>query len=200
MKLKSRVIMYLLFGILLTTAGTSVTLSKYMSTVSGATSVPIAVVALDGAEIVFNVSGISPKDEDNNTRTYQFEVTNQNIKSGANTTREFTGKVSEVNQTYSLIMDHSNNLPLAYMISEVTDNAMLGTKVNFANSSFIADDGNGFTVITYTGGAFPFDEDAAVHTYEITVTWDADVTNYDDWLYYQEVDYIGIRVESEQVD
>lgn len=98
---KPHIVTWLLFAVILTLLISSTTLSRYLTTVSGAGTATVAAVAMEKGEVSFDTANLKP----GGTAAYTFAVTNR---------RE--GRVSDVAQSYSVTVTATGNLPLAYSL------------------------------------------------------------------------------------
>lgn len=145
---KPRWIPYLVYGIIVAMLVSTVTLSRYMSTVSGTGAVSVASVALDGS-IPIDVKNMVPGEG----RTVTFSVTN-----------EKDGQISDVAQSYTVTVSTTGNLPLHFTLS-----AAASPSTGYALTRIGQTD-------VWTGGALPHTTDTT-HTYTLTVTWPANETD-----------------------
>lgn len=122
---KPRWILYLLYGITVVMLLTTVTLSRYLTTISGTGAAQVANVALGGT-LPINVTDMHPGE----SRAIAFTVKNAD-----------NGKISEVAQSYAISVSSTGNLPLSFTLgsSESTDHAL--TQANGSS--------------TWTGGLLP---------------------------------------------
>ncbi len=168
-----RVAAYLLALAAVCTLVWGVTYARYRTDKKGAakgTAATMALSVMDGSgelNLSDRLAGMTPGE----TRTISFSITN---------TKD--GVVSQVAQTYSIVLETTSNLPLTYNLSH--------TGQAEAGGSFAAGQAGS---LTWTGGRLP--ADAASHTYTLTVTWPSEKSGT--W-YMNEVDAVTLRVDVAQ--
>jgi len=141
---------------------------------TGLTRVALWGSGTDIESLNIDVSGLAPGRE----MEYNFELTNS-----------VEGKVSQVEQAYSLTVETTGNLPLLYEIAEgVSTPTGKGTvitpkQLTFENGKAMAE-----------GGVLPHTEKAS-HTYTLKVTWPSgeDIAEYAD-----EIDLVTLTISAEQ--
>lgn len=169
MKLKIRWLLYLL---LIAALASTVTLSRYLTTVTGEGTAAVAAVALDGS-ITIDVSGLTP----GGSKTVTFSVTN---------TKNDT--TSDVTQDYSITVNTTGNLPLTFAL-QCTDTGSPASGIGINTSSAT-------TGTIWTGGVLPH-TNLTTHTYTLTVSWDS---KYSDPKYAKEIDAVTLTVNAQQAN
>lgn len=173
-KINSKHLLYLILGIIIVSLATTVTLSRYSTTISGTGTATAAAIALPKDESAsFEVS--SPQ-KPGDTGVYKFKVVNFNDTNP-------NERVSDVTQSYSITVEDMGNLPLEYSLSS-SDNPTTNYALTNTEGTNI-----------WTGGQLPHTT-LTTHNYELTVTWPADEYNSE---LSTEIDYVTVIVNSEQV-
>ena len=162
---------YLLYAIIVVLLISTVTLSRYLTTVSGSGSADVASMVLNGTEVAIDVSGICPGD----SRTLLFSVSNDE-----------SGDISDVIQSYTITLETTDNIPLTFSLSSGdaagTDHALTPALTSENN------------IHVWTGGALPHTT-GTVHNYTLTVAWPSGES---DPKYAKEVDAVRLTVDSVQ--
>ena len=169
-KRSSRLWFYLVYLIIVTGIIVSVTLSKYVATVSGTGTTTIATTVAAVSELSLNTA--NARMVPGASRMYSFRVTN-----------ETSGRTSDVAQDYSIEVLTTGNLPLQFAL----DAKGGGTADHMALKR------NGEENV-WTGGFLPFGS-AETHSYVLTVTWPSAAAAAQ---YQNEIDLITVRVEAKQ--
>ena len=163
-----RIICYLLFLTVVCTLVFGASYSRFASQATGTGTANIAEVALNSQiDLSEKLKGMVPGD----TRAIEIQVSNR--KDGA---------ISEVAQSYTVSIETTGNLPLAYSLS---------TKDTPTTGHALVQGGN---PLVWTGGLLPH-TDPTTHTYILTVSWPSGnaapaLTN--------ESDLVTITVDSKQ--
>ncbi|MBC8571214.1 hypothetical protein [Zongyangia hominis] len=140
MKVKIR---WLLFLVLIVALASTVTLSRYMTSVSGTGTASISTVDMKATSLNFSSGELKP----GGSKTFSFDVVN------------FTGtNVSDVTQDYTVTVTTSGNLPLHFDLS--------GAGAAGDGYALLKDAGSS----TWSGGLLPHTA-ATTHSYTLTVTW-----------------------------
>ena len=177
-KNKTRVIMWLTYLLLIVALVSTVTLSRYMSTVAGTGTATVAsfVVESDVSSFDLNLADISPSE----AKTFDFKITNFK-----------DDNVSNVVQEYFIEVKTTGNLPIIYNISTKEGSTGTGTQISQSNNTKL---GN----ITFTGGELPYATETT-HTYTLTAKW-ADGDENKSRKYMDEVDAVQVIIHSQQKD
>ncbi len=173
---KSRLLMWVTYGVIVTALVGTTTLSRYMTTVSGTGSATVASVYVD-TTLAVDLSGL----ENGTPVTVNFDIVN------------YTGtKASDVTMGYQVEVITTGNLPVIYSLAprSEADATVLGTMID----NTFGNDG-AYTGGTLTGGVLPHSE-CETHEYTLTATWD---TNAKDADYADEVDAVKIVITSSQI-
>lgn len=168
MNTKNRILM--LIVIVSTIIVTTVSISKYRSTVASSdtarTAVPIITVNAEPLNI--NINPV------NNEQRYIFEVANFN-----------ESKESEVSMEYSIKINNSRNLPLTFELYNYDE----ATNAEIGNNLLSQDNITG-TVSMLVGGK-------QSNKYILKIKWKEEKKDY---LYSKEIDYIQIGINSRQMN
>lgn len=168
MNKKNRILM--LIVIVSTIIVTTVSISKYKSTVASSdtakTAVPIITVNADPVNININPAS--------NEQNYIFEVANYN-----------GDKESEVSMEYSIKINNSKNLPLTFELYNYDENRKAEIGSNLLSQDNIT--GN---VSMLVGGK-------QSNKYMLKIKWQEDKRDY---TYSKEIDYVQIGINSRQMN
>ncbi|MEQ2428366.1 hypothetical protein [Enterocloster hominis (ex Hitch et al. 2024)] len=173
---KSRMIGYL---VLLAAVSTGVISLSYAGYKSQASMTSDVTVAAWGAESVFTIDlkDLAPGADG----TYGFAVTNKK-----------DGRISQVGQEYSIMVETMGNIPLEFTLVLAEDVA------DGAGTSILGRAGNPIQLAsgTYTKlGTLPYAREAS-HPYKLTITWPAEKTEAS---YMDEIDLVTVTVKAEQI-
>ena len=171
---KSRILSYLFLLTAATMMILGLSYAKYTREVKGTAAATVAVWGSESTSENIDITGLKPGD----SKTFTLKVTNT-----------MNNKVSEVTQDYTITLKITNNLPLTYTISGVSDPSSIGTLINIPNSLDLTDGS-----ITLTGGSLPH-TNTVTHTYTITVAWPIDENNKE---LADEIDAITLTVNAKQ--
>lgn len=149
------------------------TYAKYVSEIDGKGSGSVAAWGSDFTETnPIDLSQLKPGGKID----YMFNVTN--VKDG---------RISEVSQEYSIILNTTGNLPLTYKLTANTPSSS-GSYVN--NGELNVENG----ICTLTGGILPHTT-STTHAYTLTISWPADKN---DASYADEIDLVTLTVNAQQ--
>lgn len=171
---KSRLLMWITYGVIVTALVGTTTLSRYMTTVSGSGSVAVAGVTMDSSVATINIDldGLSL----GTSKSIEFNVVNFGDSGGA----------SDVTQEYEIEVVTTGNLPIIYTLEKKTS-------TDPGDYALTSDSSSDFK---WTGGELPHSTNTT-HSYTLTATWDE---NDNDYSLMNEVDAVQIVVHSAQKD
>lgn len=170
---KSKYMPILIFlGIITTIIVTTLTLSKYETSMAESSSTKTAIPVMDVSSNVIQLE-INPIEQENiyTEKIYNFSVSNNKA-----------GQESEVSMEYTIQIESLANLPLEFELYTQED-------VQETNNLF-KDNGSVTETIQIKLGEEP-------HTYKLKIKWREGENSY---LYNQTIDYIRIVMNSNQVD
>lgn len=175
-KKQPRWVIYLIYLCIVTTLTTTVTLSRYMTSVSGSGTATAAMMTGGMSQLALTIPSMKPGDRE----VVTFEVVN------------YTGigeqqKVSEVSQNYTITLVNTENLPLTYTLIQC-ENQGNGTGLPI-NTVLLPN------TATTDKGVFP-PTVAVTHTYTLEITWIDD--GQDNHAYSGKIESIDIRIDAEQ--
>ena len=147
------------------------TYARYTQDVQGQATGSVAAVALGGTlDLTSKLEGMRPGD----SKTIGFTVSNKN-----------DATVSEVVLNYSVSVETTGNLPLAYT---------LAPKSGGEAGTYVESNASGRK---WTGGALSLGDSDVTHTYLLTVTWPADKA---DESLADEIDLVTLTVDAQQAE
>ena len=187
-KRKHRYITWLIYGIVLTILLTTITLSRFNSSGSGNDSATVASIVTEQKEIKLKISNESLKP--GKVVEYKFGITNTK-------TENDDIYISEVSQSYDIMLETTGNLPLKYqLIKDVDASGTNGTLAEGATEEKAITDANKKVQINTESGILPHSVEEE-HYYILKVTWPSDKTHH---KYATEIDAITIEFVAEQKD
>lgn len=174
-RIKLRNFFRLFCGLLIVVLFSTVTLSKYMTQVTGSSSAAVAGVSLEinNSTTPIDISNLSP----GTSTSYTFSVVNFK-----------DNQVSDVTLDYTVRVSTTGNLPITYTLAPADDEASTENLVTTTNTN----EGTGSQ--TWTGGVLAGGE-KVTHSYKLTATWA--VGEYD-ISYMNEIDAVEIVVDATQ--
>lgn len=179
MKIKIR---WLLYCLTLALMISSVTLSRYISSVSGTDTASVAGVALSGnvgtQSFSIDIRDLGPGTEKN----IPFEVLNYK-----------DGKVSQVALSYAISLESTGNLPVYYTLEKVSTQPASETMAE-PWDTFLAS-GSNTGVETKSNGVLGF-SGQTTHKYNLKIEWPQ---AKNDIRYSYEIDAVTVYIKSEQI-